>query len=81
MHYAQNCQKTYQMAGSYFQDEQHPKDCTLLDTIGKWKRGQPKTTWRTVSAELKKLKLSWAEAEKSAKDRTGQNDIADEAQE
>ena len=41
------------------------------DTPGKRKRGQPKMTWRqTVMAELREMRLSWGEAQASAKDRT-----------
>ena len=38
---------------------------------GKRKQGRPKTTWwRTVTAELKEMDLTWGEAQHAAQDRS-----------
>ena len=61
----------------------NPKKCLRWNPPGKRSRGKPKTTWRrSIEAELKKMGMTWGEAEHLAKDRnTWRNVVAEFAEE
>ena len=61
----------------------NPKKCLQSNPPGKLSRGKPRTTWRrSIEVELKKMKMTWGEAENLAKDRnTWRNVVAEFAEE
>ena len=60
----------------------NPNKCLRWNPPGKRNRGKPRTTWRrSIEAELKKMRLTWGEAEVLAKDRnTWRNTVAEFAE-
>jgi len=65
--------KRLRWLGHVFRMEQNrnPKKCLRWNPPGKRSKGRPKVTWRrSTETDLKKMGMSWGEAEHLAKDRT-----------